>query len=65
MGNLADKAQRLRFLQRTLALVGSPNNPETSNLRSCSICYEDNLDALRQRAAVFSVLLRALITLKL
>jgi len=44
MGNLADKAQRLRFLQRTLALVGSPNNPETSNLRSCSICYEDNLE---------------------
>ncbi|CAE7721920.1 SHPRH [Symbiodinium sp. CCMP2592] len=44
IGNLADKTQRLRFLERTLALVGSPNNPETSNLRSCSICYEDNLE---------------------
>ncbi|CAE7819979.1 RAD5 [Symbiodinium sp. CCMP2456] len=42
--NLTEKTRRLRFLQRTLALVGSENSPETSNLRSCSICYEDNLE---------------------
>jgi len=47
--NLTEKTRRLRFLQRTLALVGSENSPETSNLRSCSICYEDNLDTLPKR----------------
>ncbi|CAE7297630.1 RAD5, partial [Symbiodinium sp. KB8] len=42
MKNLTETTQRLRFLERTLALL-SESSPETSN-RSCSICYEDNLE---------------------